>query len=178
MRTLCPMSLVAKGGSLGVSSSFVGCFSPLETLEAGPTRCRLLVLDLSFGRNFVLDFGSLEGNLLNDRIWADGTIGANRFSHPNFADSGHRKNDGFWNRLIDAVHDNPTIQEMYLRRLRSLMDQIFGAPNDPSNRPLDDRITELETQIAGDVALDRARWGNPFGANRGLSAEIDTITDD
>ncbi|NQT89149.1 CotH kinase family protein, partial [bacterium] len=124
--------------------------------------------DLTFGRNYVPGQG-----VLNDTIWAD----HDPQSHPLFGDSDHPKIDGPWNRFIDAMHDTPVIQEMYVRRLRTLMDDILQAPGtlDPA---LEARIDELGVLLGPDVALDRAAWGNPYGANEGLLTSLEILKDD
>ncbi|KAA3610820.1 MAG: hypothetical protein DWQ01_07890 [Planctomycetota bacterium] len=109
--------------------------------------------DLTFGRNFTLPDG-----VLSDLIWADD----DPYSHPLFGDLGHRKVDGDWNKLIDACYRSPRIQEMYLRRLRSLIDRLLQAPDTPpSELKLEARIVELHQQLEADVALDIAAWGIP-----------------
>jgi hypothetical protein len=62
-----------------------------------------------------------------------------------------------WNKLIDAVVDSPLTQELYLRRLRTLMDQFLQPPGTPlGNRVLENRVAELTSTLA-------AEWGVPPG---------------
>lgn len=49
-------------------------------------------------------------------------------SHPFFGSRNHQKVDYQWNRLFDAVIADPTAREMYLRRLRTLMDAFLQPP--------------------------------------------------
>ncbi|MBL7008679.1 MAG: CotH kinase family protein [Planctomycetes bacterium] len=115
--------------------------------------------DLTFGRNY-----TLQGGVTNDTIWADD----DPYSHPLFADRNHRKNDGPWNRLIDAMHRTPEIQALYLRRLRTLMGELLQAPGTPASAlVLEQRIDQLQAQMAADVALDQAKWGVPNYGNTG-----------
>ncbi len=95
-------------------------------------------------------------------FWGDGT---EQNSHPLhgteaypavYTESDYRA----WNHLIDAMLTTPRIKEMYLRRLRTLMDQLLQ----PSDTPIDQRyfetrIDELAMQMVSDVAQDQARWG-------------------
>ncbi|MGB0386734.1 MAG: lamin tail domain-containing protein [Ardenticatenaceae bacterium] len=70
-----------------------------------------------------------------------------------------------WNRLIDALYDSPVIREMYLRRLRTLMDQLLHPPQTAvTELYYEPRIDELFNQMASDVALDAAIWdpAQPF----------------
>jgi hypothetical protein len=83
--------------------------------------------DLTFGLNFGIN--GIIGNV-------------DPFSHPFFGDQDHQKIDNQWNRMIDAVFSAPTVKEMYVRRLRTLMDQFLGAPGTPAG------TSWLETHVA------------------------------
>ncbi len=94
--------------------------------------------DLTFGRN-----------------WGISGIRANYdpYGHPFFGDDRHQKIDNLWNRLIDAIVDNPTTRSMYLRRLRTLMDELLQPPGTPTDQlKFERRIDELEAMLADDVA--------------------------
>jgi hypothetical protein len=68
-----------------------------------------------------------------------------------------------WNRLIDALLNDPTVREMYLRRLRTVMDEFLKPPGTPYNELfIENRIDELVAAMAPDVALDHAKWANPW----------------
>ena len=60
---------------------------------------------------------------------------------------------GGYNRLFDAIFDNPETSEMFYRRLRTTMDTVL-APG-----ALETRIEELRTLMKQDADLDRAAWG-------------------
>lgn len=60
---------------------------------------------------------------------------------------------GGYNRLFDAIFDNPTTSEMFYRRLRTTMDSLL-APG-----VLESRIEELRILMKQDADLDRAAWG-------------------
>ncbi len=133
--------------------------------------------DLTFGRNYTTN----NGGVLNDTIWADKDVipaPTNRSpSHPLFGDSNHQKSDSGFNRLIDAVHKTPVIREMYLRRLRTLMDQLLQTNGAPAGElRYESRIAQLYTNLAPDVLLDRARWGNPYGSNQTFEAALALLT--
>ncbi|MCA9185204.1 MAG: lamin tail domain-containing protein, partial [Planctomycetales bacterium] len=92
--------------------------------------------DLTFGLNFGLP----------------GVIGnQDPFSHPFFGDSDHQKIDGKWNRLIDALFEIPSVREMYVRRLRSLMDQLLLPAGSPETSWLDRRIAELTADLQPEI---------------------------
>ncbi len=68
------------------------------------------------------------------------------------------------NRLISALYATPGFREMYLRRVRSLIDLYVKPPGTPADElPLENRIDELVALMAADAALDnqmhRATWG-------------------
>ncbi|HEY3266634.1 MAG TPA: CotH kinase family protein [Armatimonadota bacterium] len=121
--------------------------------------------DLTFGRNFV----PWDGGVLSDTIWAD----VDPYGHPFFGDSSHPKVDGPWNRPIDALFREPTVRSMYLRRLRTLMDDLLQAPGTAaSSLKFEARISALQTQMSTDAALDRLAWGNPYGASQPMATAI------
>lgn len=132
--------------------------------------------DLTFGLNFHSHSG------LTDEIWADydqtNSIGSDHPlaspSHPLFMDQKHQKENGQWNRLVDVLHDIPPIKAMYLRRLRTLMDEQLQPPETPfSELKFESRIDEWLHQIGDDVALDRARWGNPgYGSPQDMGTAV------
>lgn len=128
-------------------------------------------MDLTFGRNF-----GAGGGVLSDGIWADDD--APRLdnplvspSHPLFGDTNHRKWDDLWNRMIDALHADPQIREMFHRRLRTLMDQQLAGTR------YEDRIDELTALMATEAALDVTRWGQ-YGVAQSLATAIGILKND
>ncbi|MFT7641368.1 MAG: hypothetical protein ACI9G1_003115, partial [Pirellulaceae bacterium] len=78
------------------------------------------------------------------------------------------------NRLLDGVFRTPATAEMFLRRLRTLMDELL----DPTEQRHETRIDELLTALGPDVALDQAKWGGDanFGnVDYTLQAALDRI---
>jgi hypothetical protein len=70
-----------------------------------------------------------------------------------------------WNKLIDAVVDAPLTRELYLRRLRTLMDQILQPPGTPvANRVLDNRVDALVATLSTEANATIAAWGLRSGA--------------
>ncbi|HEX2474278.1 MAG TPA: CotH kinase family protein, partial [Lacipirellulaceae bacterium] len=85
--------------------------------------------DLTFGLNF-----GISGIIGNQ----------DPYSHPMFGEQEHQKVDNQWNRMIDAVLDIPIVRQMYVRRLRTLMDELLG----PAGTSwLEQRIDQLKTQL-------------------------------
>ena len=68
------------------------------------------------------------------------------------------------NRLIDVLYEIPEFEEMYLRRVRTVIDAYVKPPGTPYEElPLETRVDELVQMMAADAALDnqmhRATWG-------------------
>jgi hypothetical protein len=121
--------------------------------------------DLTFGRNNLKD----HHGVLNDVIWAD----HDPQSHPLLGDSEHPRINGNWNALINALYATPPIREMYLRRLRTLMDELLQPPGTPVQElHYERRIQELSEQMRADVALDAARWPVEWGEKQSFDEAI------
>lgn len=115
--------------------------------------------DLTFGRIF-------DNGVLNDGIWAD------RYpqSHP-FALA---RND-----IHSALYDTPAIRQMYLRRLRTVMDLFLQPPRTPAGEQYyERRINALVAQIRPDVELDAARWPVDWGRAQTLEEAVGILKDD
>ncbi|MCA9544996.1 MAG: CotH kinase family protein, partial [Myxococcales bacterium] len=100
-------------------------------------------VDLSLGRNWT-------GNYFDDTMYPDNGLFLGR-------DLGARNN------LLVALYALPEFTEMYLRRVRTLMDalvQPVGTP--PEALWLEGRVAHWQAQVAADMALDDARW-NTWG---------------
>jgi len=75
-------------------------------------------------------------------------------AHPFFGDSNHPKIDGShaWNYLIDAALDTPVIKEMYLRRLRTIMDELLQPTATAyADRYYENRLDQLYALLMGDA---------------------------
>lgn len=70
----------------------------------------------------------------------------------------------FWNRgggLFAALYDDPGFEQMYLRRLRTLMDENYGPRG--TTGYFAKRLDELAELLAPDASLDNTRWA-PWGS--------------
>jgi hypothetical protein len=115
--------------------------------------------DLTFGRNF-------DGHVLNDKIWAD--------LYPQSYPFSLARND-----IISALYDTPAIREMYLRRLRTIMDTFLQPPGTPVDELYyERRIDELVAQIQPDVTLDRAKWPFEWGSAQTFAQAIGILKHD
>jgi hypothetical protein len=75
------------------------------------------------------------------------------------------------NRLPSAIFGTPEMRRMYLRRIRTLMDELLMAPGTPEDELyLETRIYMLATLIAPDAALDAAKWGSDSWGNGSTAA--------
>jgi hypothetical protein len=94
--------------------------------------------DLTFGKNYGF----------NDYTTPDPQ------AHPFFGDSDHPKNDGPYNWLMDALLDIPEIKQMYLRRLRTMMDEFLQPPGTIySDRVFESRFDELYARLTSDPVV-------------------------
>ena len=117
-------------------------------------------VDLSWGRNWVDSLGYFSDILYQTNVL-------------NFYDPVQQGK--LSNRLFDLFFSTPAFRQMYLRRLRTLMDTILMPSGTPSNQlVLEPIIRHAEdlmqpTNIApSDAMLDFAAWGPPWG-NTNLS---------
>jgi hypothetical protein len=70
------------------------------------------------------------------------------------------------NRVPQAIFETPEMRQMYLRRVRTLMDELLMAPGTPqANLHYEPRIDELAAQIGPDAALDNAKWNSHAWGN-------------
>ena len=112
-------------------------------------------VDLTWGSHFMTG-----DSISHDGIWAtaDWVLGGRNNnvpispSHP-FVGTQEFPGNRSWNRLIDKLLESDRFRDMFRRRLRTLIDEIFPAPL------LDDRIDELVLQLGSDAVADRNRWG-------------------
>lgn len=98
-------------------------------------------------------------------------------SHPFYAIRGmpDYRNPALWNRLMDVVVGTPVLREMFLRRLRTLMDDYLCAPGMPyEQRYFEPRLDYWRTVLADDVKLDRAKWP-VWGRQQTLSEALNLI---
>jgi hypothetical protein len=90
-----------------------------------------------------------------DKDWTFGVEGdgGTHLSHPFFGDFAHRKqNADQWNRLYDVVFNNPVTRQMFLRRLRTLMDELLQPPGtDPADGLFERRVDQLYALADADL---------------------------
>lgn len=117
--------------------------------------------DLSWGSNWT-------GSSYHDYIYAaddqvPGRPTAVKPSHPLVGKQDCQEWNRHWNRLIDALLENNTVREMYLRRLRTIMDDFLKAPGTRAEDLfIEQRIDELVALMYPDVQRDYQKWANPW----------------
>ena len=108
--------------------------------------------DLTFGERFVSDDISGDGFL--DEAPDDPASTA----HPFWCATGHARHGV--NMMVDAVIAHPAAREMYLRRLRTLMDELLQPPGTPTAQlKFEARLDQLLPLLQIDAAKDLAKWG-------------------
>ncbi len=70
------------------------------------------------------------------------------------------------NRMPQAIFDTPELRQMYLRRIRTLMDELLKPPGTPADALYyEPRIDALAAALTPDAALDAAKWGSHAWGN-------------
>lgn len=101
-------------------------------------------VDLSFGRRWISSLTYWDQHLIANT--------------PLFIGAG--------NRVPDAIFGTPEMRQMYLRRVRTLMDELLMPPGTAEEHlHYEPRIDELAAQIAPDAALDNAKWNSHAWGN-------------
>jgi hypothetical protein len=116
-----------------------------------------------------LSFGKVS--LVNDTVTAtrDSTSftggGEPHISHPFYGTTEH--NCCGMNHLFDAIYKTPATRDMYLRRLRTLMDALLQPPGTPAGElQYERRLATLSAQLQNDAATNLTGYvhGFSFGA--------------
>ena len=131
--------------------------------------------DMTFGKHWIQN-----ASLLTDELWAD-VDSVTRHgqyqepSHP-LAGTEERRVDNQYNRIIDALLNNAQFTELYLRRLRSAMDQLLLSPeaNATEQNYYEQRMQHLNATINNEVYKDRAKWGW-YGLNQPLATAMNAL---
>ena len=109
-----------------------------DTLGSGEWQILPWDIDLSFGR-----------------VWSGGPTYWDDVLYPSTA-----LFIGNNNTLISAIYSTPELRQMYLRRVRTLMEQLLQPPGTPASQgKYEKRADELLAAIGPDAALDLAKWG-------------------
>jgi CotH kinase protein/Lamin Tail Domain len=124
--------------------------------------------DLTFGV-CALQCDTISGNIDTD---AGAPCNNGAKSHP-LVGTRTRNFVGHVNNLFDAVYGIPVTKEIFLRRLRTLMDAQLQPPGtSPGQRLYEQRLDELARYLQPDATLDLARWQGAFGQPQTLTSAI------
>lgn len=94
-------------------------------------------VDLSFGRNW-----NSSSHYWDDTMYPDNGL-----------------NVGNNNRLFGAMLNHPLMSQMYLRRIRTLMDELLQPPGTPTNElKFEQQVAYWRDLIAPDAELEKTRW--------------------
>ncbi|HTY85878.1 MAG TPA: CotH kinase family protein [Candidatus Acidoferrum sp.] len=115
--------------------------------------------DLTWGRDWVLVYNN--SNYLNDVLFQTNILSFN---------PGYPLQQGRTNRFVDLFLGYSDFRQMYLRRLRTLMDTILMPAGTPTNQlVIEPLIRQYESLLnppaisPSDTALDYAAWGPTWG---------------
>ena len=145
-------------------------FNLPEMLDYLAARCLLQDTD-DIRKNFYF-YRDTEGNgewsiFPWDKDWTFGVVGDGwtYTSHPFLGDKAHPKNNGLqWSVYLDIMYNLPQTREMFLRRTRTVMDELLQPPSTPAGQRLfENRIAELFTPA-------QPHLGNIEGAVNSLKA--------
>lgn len=125
-------------------------------------------LDLTFGRNW-----TDSGGYFSDTIYTNNVL--------NFYNASQQGKPA--NRFYNVIFQHPEFRSMYLRRLRTAMEEVLQAPGTPlEERRIEARIRQLLDQIdppeitPSDADRDETKWGM-WGSRRNTRAEAQRLMD-
>ncbi len=110
--------------------------------------------------------------------WQTDEIIANHvtMSHPFYGDFQHGGTYGGTHVLNDAFYKTPALRDMFLRRLRTVLDQILQPPGTPADQlKLEARLDAYYALMGAEVETDKQRWGLPFGTNQTFAQAISVL---
>jgi hypothetical protein len=146
----------------GHKNFFVYC----DSLRSGEWAILPWDVDLSWGRNWLDAEGYLTDTLFQDNVL-------------NFYNSSQQNKPG--NRLYNLIFEHPDFRQMYLRRLRTVMDKILQAPDTPQEQlQIEARIMSMLDLMEppgltpSDAQLDFLKWGS-WGLTNQTRAEAARI---
>ena len=117
--------------------------------------------NLSFGQWYYSDVGGARSGLMSNQDWykSHPFYGGNRvrcYSASSMSSTINKGNDGY-----EAVWQSAKFRRLYLRRLRTLMDQELKEPGTAADdTPFMAKMYELADLMRADAALDQNKWPN------------------
>jgi hypothetical protein len=133
-------------------------------------------LNMSWGQLYYGDYPSQYGHINSTDDYFK--------SHPLYGGSNISDVNGRpFNRIYDAIIAVPETRQMYLRRMRTLMDAFLQPVNTPYGQDIIlQHITTMTNLIWNEAILDRQKWGWPptggfygFGSNQWLTNGVNDL---
>lgn len=107
------------------------------------------------------------------RVWTCGSPCYTYFDQTIYTNQGITV--GYGNTVFTPFYDTPATRQMFLRRLRTLMDELFQPPGTPATNDFYRLKTlALRDQIAPDAALDLAKWGT-WGTRETITQAVNRV---
>ncbi|MCL4178907.1 MAG: lamin tail domain-containing protein [Verrucomicrobia bacterium] len=107
------------------------------------------------------------------RVWTCGTPCYSYYDETIYTNT--PINIGYGNRVFTPIYDTPATRQMFLRRLRTLMDSLLQAPDVTADQDFYRQKTlRLRDQLAPDATLDLARWGT-WGNRETITQAVNRI---
>ena len=98
------------------------------------------------------------------------------FSHPLYGQSDYPGPYSQWHVLVDACYRTPALRQMFLRRARTVLEQVLQAPGTPAAQlKLEARLDALYALMHSEVDADKQRYGTPFGASQTFLETLNLI---
>jgi hypothetical protein len=110
-------------------------------------------MNLSWGAAF-MDLAAFDGiQVTNDNLKSFPLYGSSKAIPDGMSN---------WNRIYDVIFSVPQTREMFLRRMRTLLDTYVKPPGTPANQLVLEPLALAWRDLIGDEAeLDRNTWGWP-----------------
>ncbi|RIK72538.1 MAG: hypothetical protein DCC68_26310, partial [Planctomycetota bacterium] len=127
-------------------------------------------VDLSWGKGWSQQSGYLHNQMTPDFPLYQGEADVN--DQPLTIEVSKR------NDLLQPLFNTPGVRDMYLRRIRTLMDQLMQPASTPvEERVAEQRIDELVALIGADGLADEAKWGT-WQNNGNWATQIQMLKND
>jgi len=107
-----------------------------------------------------------------DKDWTFGVTGdgGTHLPHPFFGDQEHAKqNANQWNVLYDVLFEETTTQRLYLRRLRTVMDEVLQPSSTPrARRYFENRVAEIIAPASPPLSSSISSINNYLNSRRNV----------
>ncbi len=159
---------VVNGRNLSGSAAITWDYDNLDIADViNYTATQNVIASADFGHKNMYWYHDIEGTglwsvLPWDQDLSYGHKWTQNVSPPYFDNTLHQNQSltTGWNNIFQRFYSNPTLREMYNRRLRTLSDQLYGAPGTSvSSSYLAQRIDQLDASIADEAIADSNEWG-------------------